>query len=264
VNYSIFVIKIRYRPCIARQKQFYFLFFWEINQEVLSYICTMLSLYKIKALFLVAFFLIASNGFSQHKKYEDAMKHTVAALDSAKGSGEYKKVASGFEQIAEQEKNEWLPYYYSGICYVLVALEQKGKDTDTWCDKAEYFSKKADSLSENNSEVKVLKSMITAARISVHKAQRGQKYGAMALKLAEEAIKLNPKNPRAYLQKATIVYHTPEVFGGGVKKAKPHAELAVEKYNAFKKEGFIMPHWGKSRAEKLLKQCSVPVETPKK
>lgn len=192
------------------------------------------------------------------------MKSTVIALDSAKGSAEYKKVASEFEQIAEQEKNEWLPYYYSGICYVLIALEKKGKDTDIWCDKAECFFKKADSLSENNSEVKVLKSMIIAARISVHKAQRGQKYGAMALKLADEAIKLNPKNPRAYLQKATIVYHTPEVIGGGLKKAKPHAELAVEKFNTYKKESFIFPHWGKPRAEKLLKQCCTPAETPKK
>ncbi len=183
------------------------------------------------------------------------MKYQLAALDTAKGSSEYKQVASGFEQIAEQEKKEWLPYYYTGICYTLIALEKKGKDIDTWCDKAEYFCNKADSISENNSEVKVLKSMIAAARISVHKVQRGQKYGAIALKLADEAIKLNAKNPRAYLQKATIIYHTPEAFGGGAKKAKSHAELAVEKFNSFKKESSITPHWGKPRAEKLLKEC---------
>jgi len=184
------------------------------------------------------------------------MRFHLAALDTAKGSGEYKKVASGFEQLAEQEKNEWLPYYYTGICYALIALEKKGKDIDTWCDKAEYCCSKADSISENNSEVKVLKSMIAAARISVHKVQRGQKYGAIALKFADEAIKLNTKNPRAYLQKATIIFHTPEAFGGGSKKAKSHAELAVEKFNSFKKESAISPHWGKSRAEKLLKECS--------
>lgn len=223
----------------------------------------MLLLSKLKSLFFIALFFFVSSVFAQQKKYEDAMKHALIVLDSSKTSLGYKKAAVDFVEIAEREKNEWLPYYYSGICYVLVAMEKKGKETDTWCDKAEFYCNKADSISANNSEVKVLKSMITAARITVHKVQRGQKYGAVALKLADEAIKLNSKNPRAFLQKATIIYHTPEAFGGGSKKAKSHAELAVEKFNAFKKEGTLAPHWGKPRAEKLLKECSAPVASQK-
>lgn len=223
----------------------------------------MLFLSKLKLLFLVAIIFFTAEAFAQQKKFEDAMKHSLVILDSAKTSSGYKKAAVDFVEIAEREKNEWLPYYYSGICYVLVAMEKKGKETDTWCDKAEFYCNKADSISANNSEVKVLKSMITAARITVHKVQRGQKYGAMALKLADEAIKLNSKNPRAFLQKATIIFHTPEAFGGGAKKAKSHAELALEKFKDYKKESAISPHWGKPRAEKLLKECSAQVSTQK-
>ena len=224
----------------------------------------MLLLSKFKLLFLITFFSFVSTTSAQYKKFEDAMKHPLVILDSSKTSSGFKRAAIDFIEIAHREKNEWLPYYYSGICYVLVAMEKKGKETDTYCDKAELYCNKADSINENNSEVKVLKSMIAAARISVHQVQRGQKYAALAIKLADEAIKLNPKNPRAYLQKATIVYHIPEVFGGGVKKAKPHAELAVEKFNAFKRESFISPNWGKSRAEKLLKECSSALSLSKK
>lgn len=230
----------------------------------LIYICNMLYEAKIKIVFLFVFYLHVLQVNAQYLKFEDAMKHSLMILDSAKTNSGLKKAALDFIEISNKEKKEWLPYYYTGICYVIIAMEKKGKETDKWCDKAEFFSKKADSLNTNNSEIKVLKSMIASARIATQKLQRGQKYAALAMQFADEAIKLNPKNPRAFLQKATIVYYIPEIFGGGAKKAKPHAELAVEKFNTFKRENAISPDWGKSRAEKLLKECLSASSLPKK
>jgi len=86
------------------------------------------------------------------------------------------------------------------------------------------FSRKADSLSKNNSEVMVLKSMIAAARINVNKMQRGQKFGLLASKYAAEAIKLNDANPRAHFVKAKAILNTPIAFGGGKKKRNPFSK----------------------------------------
>lgn len=211
----------------------------------------------MKKIFLLSVLVGCLNlGFAQTKNYDETMKKNLAVLDNAKDADAFKKAATGFENIAKQEKNDWLSYYYAGVCNTLIAFEKKGKEIDTWCDKAEVLAKKADSLSTQNAEVLVLKSMIAAARIMVHQKQRGQKYGAQANKLAKEALKLEPNNPRAYLQKATVVYFTPEVFGGGAKKAKPHFDTAIEKFKEYKPLNTLAPDWGKERAEKLVKECA--------
>lgn len=183
------------------------------------------------------------------------MQKSLKVLDSANDSEGLKKAASGFEKIAKQEKNDWLSYYYAGVCNTLIAFEKKGKEIDSFCDKAESLAKKADSLNIKNVEVLVLKSMIACARIGVHPAKRGQKYAAQANKFCKEALSLDSKNPRAHLQKATVIYYTPEMFGGGAKKAKVYFDTAIEKFKEYKPLSELYPDWGKQRAEKLLKEC---------
>jgi hypothetical protein len=46
--------------------------------------------------------------------------------------------------------------------------------------------------------------------------------------------------------------HTPEALGGGVKKAKPVLETALEKEKIFKPETSLHPDWCKSQIEKEL------------
>lgn len=197
---------------------------------------------------------------AQTKSYEEAMKKNLKVLETSNDLEGFKRAALGFEKIAKEEKSDWLSYYYAGVCNTLIAFEKKGKEIDTWCDKAEAYTKKADSLNTKSSEILVLKSMIACARIGVHPAQRGQKYAAQANKLWKEALNLDARNPRAYLQKATVIYYTPEVFGGGAKKAKVHFDTALEKFKEYKPLSSIDPDWGKQRAEKLLKECAAKLK----
>ena len=210
---------------------------------------------KYSIIILVAFAL-SVNVFAQSQSYKDAMKKQVAAFKSAKGSNGLQKAADGFSAIALAEKNEWLPFYYAGLCNVLVAFEKNKTDIDLYCDKAETFLKKADSLNKNNSEIFVLKSMIAAARILVNEKTRALKYGGQSARYANEAIKLNPNNPRAYLLKAQNILHTPAALGGGTKKAKPVLETALEKEKIFKPETSIHPDWAKAEIEKELNKIN--------
>jgi hypothetical protein len=207
-------------------------------------------------IFTTVFAFLSLYLVSQNKRFEDAMKINIALLDSAKKTEDFQKAANGFERITMAEKKEWLPPYYAAFCYVITAYSKQGDEIDTWCDKAEGFINKADSLSKKNSEVYVLKSMIASARISVNPMVRGQKFGMISGAFTEEALKLDPENPRAYLQKASGIFYTPEMFGGGAKKAKPVLETALEKFKTFKPKSTIHPAWGKPRAEELLKEAS--------
>lgn len=180
------------------------------------------------------------------------MKKNIQLFESSN----FIKAANGFESVAVSEKNEWLPFYYAGFCHVLVAFQKPKTEIDALCDKADVFARQADSLSKNNSEVLVLKSMIAAARINVNQAKRGQKYGMMATKFANEAVKLNNENPRAYFVKAQATLYTPPAFGGGEKKAKPIFESVIEKAKTFKPESSLHPTWGKAEAEQELKKIN--------
>lgn len=204
----------------------------------------------IKKIFLFIVILSGLRIQAQTKLYEEQMKKNLQALDVAKSKEEFKKLADSFESITKQEKKQWLPYYYAGVCHTLFAFQSKDKAIDASCDKAELFCQKADSLSKNNSEVYVLKSMISAARILVNKNTRGQKYGSQSARFAIDAIKLDTNNPRAYLLKARNVVNTPAAAGGGNKKAALVYEQALEKYKIYKPESNLHPDWGKADAER--------------
>ncbi len=193
---------------------------------------------------------------SQSAAYKESFKKDVSLFESAKTASDFIYAATCFEKLAITEKKEWSAFYYAGLCNALAAFEKPQNEIDKWCDKAESFSRKADSLSKNNSEIFVLKSMIAAARINVNKAQRGQKYGAMATKFAMEAVKLNEANPRAHFVKAKAILNTPPALGGGEKKAKPAFELVLEKIKTYKPESSLSPSWGKEETEKELKKIN--------
>ncbi len=210
----------------------------------------------MKLVFSLIFNLTVFIGFSQSSAYKESMKKQVVQFNAATGKTEFLKVAKGFETLAASEKKEWLPFYYAGLCHAIAAFEVTKAEVDALCDKGDKLAKTADSLSPANSETDVLKAMLAAARITVNEKQRGQKYGSMSSRFATSAIKLNDANPRAYLLKGRALLYTPEVFGGGAKKAKPFFEKSLEKFKMFKPETPLYPDWGKEDAEKELKKIN--------
>lgn len=204
------------------------------------------------SLYILIFFLSSKiNLFSQNTS---SLFSSIKALDSAKTTTQYIQTEKQFVQLSSSQKNNWLPYYYSALCDILIAFEKKGKEIDVWCNKADFYIRIADSLSPNNSEILVLKSMSNSARIQLNPVLRGNKYGSQAKQLAEQAIQINSHNPRAYLQKAMAIYYTPEKFGGGAQKAKPVFETAIEKFKLYKLKDKLYPNWGEDRAQKLLNE----------
>ncbi len=207
-----------------------------------------------KSFLILVFCVLSVNVFSQVNGYSIEFKKSISLLDSASYNNDFTNAAKNFEKSTLMDKKNWLSFYYAGICNTLIAFNKKGKEIDLYCDKAEKFANIADSLNNDNSEIYVLKSMISAARINVNATQRGQKYGAISAKFNVKALALDPNNPRAHLQKARAILNTPIAFGGGSKKAKPLFEIAIEKFKTFKPENLYYPNWGKKEALIELKK----------
>jgi hypothetical protein len=208
-----------------------------------------------KLFFLTTLVAACLSTTAQNKRYINAMEQNIAALDTTRDAAKLQNLANNFERIAGAEKGEWLPNYYTAYCYVNMTYSVKGDQIDTYCDKAEWFLNKADSVMPNNSEIYTLKSQIASARISVNPMSRGQKYGTLSGELRDKAKELDKTNPRPYYLEGTAYFYTPPMFGGGKDKAKPSFEKALKLYETFTPASTIAPNWGKKSTEYFLKKC---------
>jgi len=190
------------------------------------------------------------------------MKKCLAQFHHANSRSEFIQAANAFETLALAEKSEWLPYYYAGLCQAIGAFSAPKPEVDALCDKGDRLAKAADSLKPQNSEVYVVKAMLSAARLTVDEKKRGQKYGGQVSKLSNAAIRFDGSNPRAYLLKGRALLYTPETFGGGPKKAKPVFETSLEKFKSFKPETEFSPVWGKDDVEKELRALQEKLSKP--
>lgn len=209
-----------------------------------------------KLLLLMIIACIAAGANAQNKKYISMMEKNLSMLDTAKTISGYQQVANSFERIASAEKKEWLPGYYIAFCNLMMAgIETKGDMVDAYCDKADMYLERADSVSPDNSEIYTLKALSNSMRIKVNPMARGAKYGMESGMNTAKAKELDPGNPRPYFLDAQGKYYTPPAFGGGKDKALPLFEEAVKKFESFKPASSIHPKWGQERAKQMLEDC---------
>jgi hypothetical protein len=213
-----------------------------------------------KFLFLfavVAVFNLAAT--AQDDKFTKAMEPKVAAVDTSHSTADLLSLSAAFERIGDAEKTRWLPYYYAALTEVNAALmtglqKPDASKTDPMADKAEALLNKADALSPNNSEVYVVKKMIATLRMMADPMNRYMTYGPQGEAALQTAMKLNPENPRVYIQQGQDKFYTPEQFGGSKEEAKKLFEQANAKFASFKPASSLDPNWGRPVVQYFLMQ----------
>ncbi len=200
---------------------------------------------------LLSIILLTAN--AQPGKYEQAMGKALETLNQAATADDFIQAANTFERIALNEKNEWLPLYYSAYANIVVCYT--GAETaqvDAYLDKAQNFIDRALKIAPRESELFALQAFLYPARITVDPMGRGVEYMGKMTQTLDEAIKLNPENPRSYYLRAITTLNMPEAFGGGSAVAKPIFETAKEKFDTFQPETNLSPNWGKEQNEQEL------------
>jgi hypothetical protein len=186
-------------------------------------------------------------------KYIQTMEKTLQGLDSIITVEGWQAKSNAFERIGQKETKEWLPQYYVALCQVRIFnLEKDVNKQEALCTKADQFLARADSLNPNNSEIYVLRSMAASMHIRLNPMTNGQKYGPMASMLLEKAMKLDPTNPRAEMQKGMTLFFTPAQWGGDPVKGKESLLKAKEMFGTFKPASSIHPSWGLAMDEAIL------------
>ncbi len=192
---------------------------------------------------------------AQSPKFEPAMRENLAMFDSAKTTEDFLKLSANFERIAEAEKTQWLPYYYAALALTTPAWTDPNMDKDANAQKIIALCDKADALTtagEDKAEILTVRNMAATQQMLVDPQSRYMTYGQQANADLENAMKLDPNNPRVYYLQAMSINNTPPQFGGGPEKAKPIFEKALELYKAATPKP-LYPDWGMKQTEDMLK-----------
>ncbi len=190
---------------------------------------------------------------AQSDKYVAAMQKNLALFDSTKTAQDFLNLEGNFERIANAEKNQWLPYYYAGLCEALYGFQDPKADKDAIGAKVLDLAAKADAIQKTD-ETRVIAYMGYIIQLMVDPQGRYMTYGANAAKELEEGLKINPNNPRLYFMKGQGLLNTPEFVGGGKAVAKPILEKAVALFATDKPQP-LYPNWGKDKATEALEKC---------
>jgi hypothetical protein len=212
-----------------------------------------------KTIFLVAAIWMFCLSLQAQDKYENQMKAMVAKLDQANAVKDYQQLAGDFEAIAAQNKTKWLPYYYAGFCNAKIGwiYQEDGDKIEPFANIADQQINQAESLIDTAAQKKELSeiycvlSMVNRARVFINPMSFGSKYGPVAARYTQVALKINPDNPRANYLEGWTKYATPKLWGGDKKKAKELLLLAKQQLEAAPSAG-INPHWGKKEVDELL------------
>jgi hypothetical protein len=203
-------------------------------------------------LLILTLTLISIWTWGQEERYTSAMLSAIEMLDQASDPARYMESANRFERIATAEKSRWLPYYYASYSLVVMSFDEAdGGKRDQLLDRAQELLDLAMELEPRESELQVLQAFLYPSRIMVDPMGRGMTYMEKMFAALETARKLNPENPRIYFLEGVNKLNLPPSMGGGAQVAKPILEEALLKFEAFRNDDPLWPHWGEeaTRAE---------------
>ncbi|EDP71858.1 hypothetical protein FBALC1_12192 [Flavobacteriales bacterium ALC-1] len=161
-----------------------------------------------------------------------------------------------FERIAKAESKEWLPNYYIAQINSLKSWNEKDEAVlKAQLDKAQEHLDVAMTKSENNAELLVMQAQVLTNWVAYDGTTYGMKYGTKIAELYANALKLNPKNPRAAFCKAEWGMGSAKFFGQDTAPYCKEIEASIELFDTFKPESDFHPNWGKERAEQVVTSC---------
>jgi hypothetical protein len=179
----------------------------------------------------------------QTADWKQSLQEEIRQLEATQDFGRWQQGAEKLGQLTAAHPGEWLLQYYTGWVYTQSSFKAPQGQAEPTTDKAEPYVKKALALQPDNTETLTLMAYWLSSRINA-KHSRGVSLGPDSRNYSDKAIAADSANPRAYLMKALVIYHTPALFGGGKKKAAPIVEEAGQRFAEFKPKDELAPRWG--------------------
>ncbi len=192
---------------------------------------------------------------TEREKIDRFLNRYLATWDTCSNPKIKSQLYRGFEQLAVKDTNYWTTQYYAGYYLALsTVLYVDSASNEKWFERALMFADRAIKLYPKESESILLKGIILRMQNPSNLELRKTLIAQSSL-LYTEAKKLNPENPRVYLEIGEAAMNTTEQVGGGKKVALENLTKAVEKFKTSKNSDPLFPHWGEARAKSMLEKA---------
>ena len=209
----------------------------------------------MKTLFTTIAILTVALGFSQ-SKFESAILRGKQMINDADTVTEMQNAVNYFQRIAQKETAEWLPWYYQAQITCFMASSNSDLDAkENQLNKALELIEAGKKI-EKNAELLALEGFVQMLRVSVDPATRGQKLSPVVFGLYNQALAIDPQNPRARLFLGQFQYGTAQFFGTGFEEACVNVKKAYDIFENQPSEPTIYPSWGMGSARAALANCN--------
>ena len=209
----------------------------------------------MKNLLIGLIILFSCNFLTAQNRWEAPLQAQITAANNLKTVEDLKVITAAVERIALSNSAEWLPSYHAAY-FNSQLLWRFGKEACNTClDQMDKFLTTAEKAN-NNSEVLALRANYYQAKLQ-DSPMMAPFYGPKAGNILKVALNEDPNNPRANLLMGQNLFYTPEMFGGGLEKAKPYLEKARELFaEAAATTPSIQPSWGKYMSDQMGKELA--------
>ncbi|MET3732702.1 hypothetical protein [Moheibacter stercoris] len=199
-------------------------------------------------------FLLVSSIFipvQGQSKYETEMEKALTSMNEAKTSDDFEKVAQHFDRIAKVEKENWLPLYYGMFIRAINAFGMEKDPAIKKVDELEGMYSQLETLNPNQSELLTLRALFRTVKVAKDPMTYGMSLSGAIIKDYEDALKLDPNNPRAMYLMAQYNMGGAEFWGKDPKDYCPQIEKAKTLFPAEKPNNFE-PNWGEEQVDEIL------------
>ena len=212
----------------------------------------------MKTLLITLTLLLTVQLSAQSPIFQQKMGEALGNFSAAKTAADYINTSYQFQQIANVEKDNWLPEYYVAMCYTMASYGVKTdnpKQKDAYIDIAEEHIATLKTLAVEEAEIYALEALVYTARLSVNPMERGQKYSMLSSKSVGIALGLDPTNPRAQQLKIANAFGTAQFFGSDTKSLCQEAKVLLAKWDDYPVKSPFHPTWGKGHLTAMAKSC---------
>lgn len=191
-----------------------------------------------------------------NEKYTRKMGETLEKFNKCSSIEEFQEVANTFKNIANVEKEEWLPLYYEAQSYILMSfMDRSGAGKDAYLDQAETSIKKMLDLVPEEAEAYVLKAFYHTGRLVVNPPERSMTTAPLISQSLGKALSLDPGNPRALFIQLSNEMGTANYFGTDTAPMCKQAQDLLANWDSHELRSPIHPSWGKDQVEEIVKNC---------
>lgn len=193
-------------------------------------------------------------GFMAHgQSYEKAMKEAFELWDENKDE----QAVALFQRIAQAEPDQWLPSYYAANVDIVHAFNQAEEgEVEALLERAKDNIAEAKRRSPDNSEITTLEGSLYTAYVTMNPAVYGQRYSGKIMRLHEEAIALNPDNPRAHMNLIEYEMGYARFMGQDMSAQCELMKTVVVLFDEYENEEPFAPQYGKERALQIIENCN--------